>query len=70
MRHRGIEYEGDYVTPDNARWEITERIALAGLMTHATVWRQGMEGWKAAKDVPELAAMFAPAPGGPPPVPQ
>ena len=23
--------------------EITERIALAGLMTHATVWRQGME---------------------------
>lgn len=36
------------------------------------VWRQGMAGWTAAKDVPQLAGIFAappPLPGAPPPLP-
>jgi arachidonate 15-lipoxygenase len=39
----GIEYEGETIAPGGARWDLAERIALAGLMTHVTVWRQGME---------------------------
>jgi len=39
----GVEYEGETITPDSPRWDFAERIALAGLMTHVTVWRQGME---------------------------
>jgi hypothetical protein len=39
----GIEYENRVIAPGEARWELAERIALAGLMTHLTVWRQGME---------------------------
>lgn len=43
--------------------------ARAGELTGDTlVWRQGMDGWKPAKDVPELAAMIAP-PVVPPPIP-
>jgi membrane protease subunit (stomatin/prohibitin family) len=44
-----------------------------GQLTEATlVWRQGMAGWTAAKDVPQLAGIFAappPLPGAPPPLP-
>jgi lipoxygenase len=48
VRHRqlvisGVEYDGRLVVPGEGAWELTERIALAGLMTHLTVWRQGME---------------------------
>jgi hypothetical protein len=39
----GIEYEGQTVAPGTRQWELTERIALAALVTHLTVWRQGME---------------------------
>ena len=39
----GIEYENDLITPGSPRWEVANRIALAALMTHLTVWRQGME---------------------------
>jgi hypothetical protein len=39
----GIEYEGETIAPDSRKWDIAERIALAGLNTHVTVWRQGME---------------------------
>ena len=39
----GIDYEGQTVAPGTDRWELTERIALAALVTHLTVWRQGME---------------------------
>jgi arachidonate 15-lipoxygenase len=39
----GIEYERETITPDSRRWDMAERIALGGLMTHVTVWRQGME---------------------------
>lgn len=39
----GIEYEGETITPGSRGWDLAERIALAGLNTHVTVWRQGME---------------------------
>lgn len=41
--------------------------ARAGEITGATlVWKHGMNGWTAAKDVPELAGLLA----GPPPMPR
>jgi hypothetical protein len=39
----GIEYDGETATPGSRNWIFAERIAIAGLMTHVTVWRQGME---------------------------
>ncbi|MCO5166866.1 MAG: SPFH domain-containing protein [Planctomycetes bacterium] len=43
-------------------------LAGQGQVTPATlVWRPGMAAWTPAKDVPDLAAVFAPA--GPPPLP-
>ncbi|GAC1362931.1 MAG: hypothetical protein NVSMB32_03880 [Actinomycetota bacterium] len=39
----GVETGGAVVTPGEAGWEMAERIALAALVTHTTVWRQGME---------------------------
>lgn len=43
--------------------------ARTGELTGDTlVWRQGMDAWKPAKEVPELAAMIAPPPV-PPPIP-
>lgn len=38
-----IEYQGEMIAPGTGKWKLAERIALAGLMTHMTVWRQGME---------------------------
>ena len=38
-----IEYEGERIAPHDAKWDFAERIAIAGLNTHVTVWRQGME---------------------------
>lgn len=43
LRVSDIEYDGERVTPDSARWDLVERIAQAALVTHVTVWRQGME---------------------------
>lgn len=41
--------------------ELAEKIA-AGLVSAKTlVWKDGMEGWKAAGEVNELAVLFAPA---------
>jgi len=41
-----------------------------GTLTGDTqVWKNGMPGWQAAKTVPELAALFAPATPPPPPPP-
>lgn len=40
---KGIEYDGELIPAGHPRWEFYERIALAGLVTHLTVWRQGME---------------------------
>ncbi|MCC6320135.1 MAG: SPFH domain-containing protein [Phycisphaerales bacterium] len=43
--------------------------ARSGELTGDTlVWRQGMDAWKKAREVPELAAMIAP-PSMPPPLP-
>jgi hypothetical protein len=39
----GIEYDGETASPGSRNWNFAERIAIAGLMTHVTVWRQGME---------------------------
>ncbi len=39
----GVTYGGDTVAPGDGRWELMQRIALASLVTHLTVWRQGME---------------------------
>jgi hypothetical protein len=41
--------------------------SLQGFTPTTLVWRQGMAGWMPAKDVPELAQLFASA--GPPPLP-
>lgn len=38
-----IEYEGESIAPGDSKWAWAERIAIAGLNTHVTVWRQGME---------------------------
>jgi hypothetical protein len=43
LRVTAIEYEGDSITPGSSKWGLAERIAIAGLNTHVTVWRQGME---------------------------
>jgi hypothetical protein len=39
----GIVYEGLPVRPGEPRWTTVEEIAMASLVTHITVWRQGME---------------------------
>jgi hypothetical protein len=38
-----IDYAGEPVRPGEARWSVVEQIAMASLVTHLTVWRQGME---------------------------
>jgi hypothetical protein len=38
-----ITYAGDSVRPGEPRWDQVEQIAMASLVTHLTVWRQGME---------------------------
>ncbi len=38
-----IVYEGEPVKPGEPRWKMVEQIAMASLVTHLTVWRQGME---------------------------
>ena len=50
---------------------ILQQMAQTGQMTPQTyVWKQGMTNWAFAKDVPELAGLFAPpAPGSVPPPP-
>ena len=38
-----IVYAGEAVKPGESRWPLVEEIAKASLVTHVTVWRQGME---------------------------
>lgn len=38
-----VVYAGESVKPGQQRWDLIQRIALASLVTHLTVWRQGME---------------------------
>lgn len=61
-----VGINGSQVGPlDNAG--LSARIA-SGEVTRATlVWKQGMAGWTAASDVPDVAALFGAAP---PPLPQ
>lgn len=50
---------------------VLQQMAQVGQLTPQTyVWKQGMPNWAFAKDVPELATLFAPpAPGSTPPPP-
>ena len=38
-----VEHAGRTVAPAEADWEFFERVALAALVTHLTVWRHGMQ---------------------------
>lgn len=38
-----IDYDNEFISPGDSKWELVEHIALAALLTHLTVWRQGME---------------------------
>lgn len=38
-----IAYAGESVGPGEPRWDLAEKVAMASLVTHLTVWRQGME---------------------------
>lgn len=52
---------------------LRSKAATGELSPDMLVWRQGMAGWTAAKEVPELAPLFVappPIPGGPPPLPK
>lgn len=46
--------------------QLTDQSVKGGLTRASLVWAPGMDGWKAAGDVPELAAVFASVP---PPIP-
>ena len=49
---------------------VLQQMIPAGTFSPATmVWRQGLAGWQMAATIPELGALFAPAPGTPPPLP-
>ena len=39
----GVAYERGTIAPSDRDWQHAENIALASLVTHLTVWRQGME---------------------------
>ncbi|MBN2449618.1 MAG: SPFH domain-containing protein [Lentisphaeria bacterium] len=48
-----------------------QQYVASGQVTAATmVWRQGMSGWQAAGEIPELRGLFGPPPPPPPPPPQ
>jgi hypothetical protein len=38
-----IVYAAETVKPGEPRWDLVQQIAMASLVTHLTVWRQGME---------------------------
>ena len=46
--------------------QLTEQSVKGGLTRATLVWAPGMDGWKAAGEVPDLAAVFASVP---PPIP-
>ena len=46
--------------------QLTEQSVKGGLTRTTLVWAPGMDGWKPAGEVPELAAAFASVP---PPIP-
>lgn len=43
MTATDILYAGETVKPGDPQWSTVEQIAMASLVTHLTVWRQGME---------------------------
>ena len=52
---------------DKIFWLTFAAMAAAGQLTpQSYVWKPGMAAWAHAADVPELAAIFAPAPPPPP----
>ena len=49
------------------RAQLAAMITAGGFTRASLVWAPGQEGWKAAADVPDLAALFATTPPPPPP---
>jgi hypothetical protein len=66
--------EGWYVAEGGQTVGPLDRVTLAGwqqqgrLQPSSYVWRDGMDGWAAARETP-LATLFPGAPAGPPPTP-
>jgi hypothetical protein len=49
------------------RAQLQAMVASGSLTRTSHVWSAGQDGWKAAGDVPEIAALFAQVPPPPPP---
>jgi hypothetical protein len=43
LRVASVEFDDKKVSPEDEGWEFAQRVAMASLTTHLTVWRQGME---------------------------
>jgi membrane protease subunit (stomatin/prohibitin family) len=63
-----VSVNGQQQGPFNAE-QLQQMIGGGQLTKETFVWKQGMSGWQAAKDVPEVAALFGAAPPPPPPPP-
>ena len=64
-----ISVNGTQAGPYNMQ-QLAQMAQNGQLTTQTYVWKQGMANWTFAKDVPELATLFAPpAPGSMPPPP-
>jgi len=48
---------------------LKQMIAQGQLTKETFVWKQGMSGWSAAGEVPEVAGLFGAVPPPPPPPP-
>ncbi|MCD4793298.1 MAG: SPFH domain-containing protein [Bacteroidales bacterium] len=61
-----VSVDGQQQGPFNT--EVLQQMVTSGQLKKETfVWKQGMSAWKAAGEVPELAALFGAAPPPPPP---
>jgi membrane protease subunit (stomatin/prohibitin family) len=49
--------------------ELRLRVSSGEVTPETLVWTNGMAGWVKASEVPDLAVLFAPPAGGPPPLP-
>ncbi len=45
------------------REEVARKISAGAVSRESLAWREGMDDWMPAKHIPELAVLFAPAPG-------
>jgi len=61
-----VSVNGQQQGPFNME-QLQQMIAGGQLTQETFVWKQGMSGWLAAKEVPEIAALFGATPPPPPP---